>query len=182
MNNFLAGVKRGATSKRWRPFLFLAVLATVLLLHQTALAAPPDRFQLDLWLRDSRSNYSNDARSGQDNKFFLDVRNNGNRTITNIRLSADAPAGWTIDIKPAEIASLSAGSVQTANVSIRPVGSATTQGYQVSFSAQATEISNVKQSFQVTVKPAPGWLWVWLVVGLLVVAGFVLVYRRFSKQ
>lgn len=181
MNVFLASVKRGVGSKICRLFLFLAVLMPILLLSQQALAAKVVT-ELTLSLHDGQYDYNNEARAGQDNKFFLDVRNTGTTPITNIKLSSEAPEGWTILINPAQIGSLNSGSLQTVDVDIRPVGSATTQGYQVTFTAQATEITNVKQSFYINVKPAQVWLWVWLVAGIVVVAGFVFVYMKFGRK
>ena len=164
----------------YRLFLFIAVLMTILWLPQPALAQK-EEFGLTLSLRNSQYNYNIEAMAGQDNRFFLEVRNTGNRPITNIRLSSDEPEGWTIEIKPAEINSLSSGVIETVDVNIRPVGKATKEGYRVPFIAQANETRKV-ETFWVTVKPAQFWIWVWIVAGVVVVAGFVLVYLRFGRQ
>ena len=184
MNSLFTSVKWAATSKVWRLFLLLVVLIPVLLMAQPALAQT-ESFRLTLWLHNGQNNYYNyntEVRAGEESKFFLDVRNDGNASITNIKLSVEAPEGWTIEIKPSEIDSLSAGSVHTVDVNIKPVGKATKEGRQVTFTAQKNEVQNVKSSFFITVKPAQIWIWVWIAAGVLVVAGFVLIYMRFGRQ
>src|SRR3972149_1458049 len=181
MTDFLVSGKRRLTSQSWWFFLFLVFLMPIFLLTQ-AVMAQPKVTDLNLWLRDGQNNYNNEARAGQDNKFFLDVRNTGTEVITNIKLSVEPPEGWTIEITPAEIASLRAGSLHTVDVNIKPVGKATKEGREVIFTAQSNEIQNVKSSFFVTVKPAQFWIWVWIAAGVLVVAGFVLIYMRFGRQ
>jgi len=145
------------------------------------------RTELSLSLLDGRNNYyynysDNEIKAGEDQKFFLEVRNTGTELITGIKLSSEAPTGWTIEIKPAEINSLGAGSAQRVDVNIRPVGKATKERQEVAFIAQAIEIQNVKSSFFITVKPAQVWIWVWIAVGAAVVAGFVLIFLKFARQ
>ena len=111
----------------------------------------------------------------------MEVRNRGNKPINNIKLSVEPPEGWIIDIKPAEIVSLSAGSLYTVDVNIRPVGGAARKEYEVTFVAEATETRQVN-TFMVTVEPTSLWLWVWAGVGVLVIAGFVLIYLRFGRK
>ncbi len=139
--------------------------------------------ELTLLLRNSQHDYyyNNEATAGQDNKFFLEVRNTGTKSITNIRLSAEEPEGWIIEFKPAEISYLSSGSVETVDVNIKPVSKAIKEGYQVTFIAEANEIRK-GQSFWVTVKPAQFWIWIWIVAGVVVVAGFVFIFLRFGRQ
>ena len=181
MKNSSVPGKHRITSKVCRLLLFIASLMPILLLTQPALAQR-ERLALSLWLRDSRNNYNNEVRADQDNKFFLEVRNTGTTLITNIRLSVEEPEGWAIEIKPAEISSLSAGSLNTVDVNIKPVGKATKEGHQVTFIAESNEIPKTVGSFWITVKPAQFWIWVWIAAGVVVVAGFVLVYRRFGRQ
>ena len=145
------------------------------------------RTELILSLLDGQNNYyysysGNEIKAGEDNTFLLEVRNTGTELITDIRLSSEAPEGWTIEIKPLEISSLSSGSSSRVDVNIKPVGKATKEQQEVTFIAQSTEIQNVKTTFFLTVKPAQVWIWVWIAAGVVIVFGFVLVYLRFGKQ
>ena len=181
MTDFLVSGERRVTSQGWWFFLFITALMPILLLTQ-AVMAQTKVTDLNLWLRDGQNNYNNEAKAGQDNKFFLDVRNTGTELITNIKLSVEVPEGWTIEINPAQINALNAGSLNTVDVNIIPIGKAIKQGYEVIFTAQSNEIANVKQSFLVNVTPAQVWIWVWIAAGVVVVAGFVLIYLKFGRQ
>ena len=176
MNKLLTLLKFRATSKVWRLFLLMIAVIPVLLLSQPSLA----RASLYLQLRNGEY-YNHEAKAEQDNKFFLDVRNSGTEIITNIKLSAKAPEGWLISITPAEMSSLSVSRLETVDVNIRPAGKALKASHQISFTAEANEVRQV-QSFSVTVLPAQSWIWVWITAGVLVVAGFVIIYLKLSKQ
>ncbi len=125
--------------------------------------------------------FSGEVKAGQDNALILEVNNIGNKDITDIKLSSDKPEGWVIDFSPGKIDSLAPGILQTVNVNIKPPGKAIKEGHQVAFIAQANEIQKV-ESFWVTVKPAQFWIWIWIAAGMVVVAGFVLIYLRFGRQ
>ncbi|GAJ18726.1 unnamed protein product, partial [marine sediment metagenome] len=64
-------------------------------------------------------NYSR-LEAGKDNILFLEIRNTGNKPITDIRLSSVKPEGWVIDFKPAKIDCLVPGSLQTIEVNVKP--------------------------------------------------------------
>lgn len=181
MTNILMSDQRKVTGKGWWFFLFLVTIVTLLLMPQTVLAQPKAT-DLNLWLHGNQNDYNLEVRAGQDNKLFLDVRNYGTDVITNIKLSVEAPQGWIIAINPTQISALSAGNVNTVDVNINPAGNATTGGQNITFTVQSDETTNQKFPFFITVKPAQVWIWVWVVAGLVVIAGFVLIYLKFSKQ
>lgn len=137
--------------------------------------------ELNLSLHRDQFNFNLEAKAGQDNKFFLEVRNTGAKPITNIKLTAEEPEGWIIEFKPAEITYLGAGNPETIEVNIKPVGKAIKESFSVTFVAQANELVR-RQPFSVSVNPAQFWLWVWILAGVVVVAGFVLIYWRFGRQ
>ncbi len=131
-------------------------------------------------LSPDRLPFPGEIRAGQDNALLLEVNNIGNKAITDIKLSSDTE-GWVIDFNPSEIDALDPGSLQTVKVSIKPPSRATKEGQQITFIAESNEIRQAT-SFFGTVKPAQVWIWVWISAGVVVVAGFVLIYLRFSRQ
>ena len=159
--------------------LLAASLTTILLPHPTL--AQKERAGLTLWLHDGR--YPCETSPGQDNAFFLEVRNTGTLSITNIMLTSEKPEGWTIEFKPTQINYLSPGSVQTVYVNIKPSGNGkpTKADYKVTLIAEANEIRTV-QTVSITVKPAPFWIWIWAILGVVMVAGFVFIFMRFGRQ
>lgn len=160
-------------------WLFLFAVGLIAILSPQPTLAQKEEVNLTLWLRNGW--YHRDARAGEDNNFFLEVRNTGTKPITNIRLSSEKPEGWIIEFKPAEINYLSSGSLQTVDVNIKPVGKATKVEYRVTLIAEANEIRKVRY-FWLTVKPATSWLWIWAIVGAVVIAGFVFIFMRFGRQ
>ena len=177
MNDFTGTGRWKMNSRAGWLLLFMAVLMTILLLSQPALA---QERQIDLTMRLVSHWYSIDATAGKDNIFFLEINNIGSKAITDIKLSSEKPKGWVIDFSPREIDYLGPASIQTVDVNIQPPKNATRGQHEVNFIAEANEIRKV-QRFGVTVK-TPLWLWVGAGVTLAVVATFVFIYMRFGRQ
>ncbi|MEK7354331.1 MAG: NEW3 domain-containing protein [Chloroflexota bacterium] len=131
-------------------------------------------------LSPDRVDFPSEVRAGQDNALVLEVNNIGNKVVTDIKLSSDTP-GWVISFSPNRIDSLAPGNLQTVSVLIRPPATATKERSEVTITVEANEIQQ-KTSLSVTVKPAQVWLWVWIIAGVVVIAGFVLIYLRFGRQ
>jgi uncharacterized membrane protein len=159
-------------------WLFLsAVGLAMLLLPYPLLAQETVRLTLTLLPGD----YYHEVIAGKDNSFFLEIRNTGNKALTNIRLSVNVPDGWAIQFAPDKISSLSAGSLQTVDVNIKPDGKASRREYGFTIIAEANETRKV-ESIWVTVKSSSFWLWVGGGVAIVVVAVFVLIYLRLERQ
>ena len=130
-------------------------------------------------------NNDNEVKVGEDNRLFLEVRNTGTKAVTSVRLSSEKPEGWLIEFKPAEIAYLAAGSVQTVDLIVRPDSRTTKGGYSITliadFIAEANEIRKV-ESIWLTVKTASFWIWVGGIIGAVVVAVFIYIFIRFNRQ
>ncbi len=125
--------------------------------------------------------YHHEVTAGKDNLFSLEVRNTSNVALTNIRLSAGAPKGWLIQFIPEVIDSLSASSLQTVVVNIRPRITATKGYYDLSVTAEANEITKAA-NIQIEVKSVLFWMWVGIGVAVVAVVVFVFIYIRFNKQ
>jgi uncharacterized membrane protein len=158
-------------------FLLIAGLVTILL-PRTTLA---QEGKIDLTLTLFPGDYNNEVKVGEDNRLFLEIRNNGTKAVTRIRLSSDKPEGWTIEFRPGEIDYLGAGSVQTVDLIIRPDSKATKGGYTVTIIAEANEIRKV-ESIWLRVESASLWPWVGAIVAAIVVAAFIIIYIRFGRQ
>jgi len=178
VKDFSMPVRRKTRSQFCGLFLVTAVLVTVLLLPQTALA---QERQTDLTLRLVNNWRNIEATAGKDNHFFLEVNNIGNLAITDIKLSSEIPEDWVIDFNPARIDYLSPGSLQTVDVNIRPPKNIGRGEHEIDFVAEANEIRKVEK-FWVTVKLASLWLWIGAGGVLIVVIAFVLIYLRFGRQ
>ncbi len=124
--------------------------------------------------------YYNKLTAGKDNTFYLEIRNTGSKAITNIRFSSDKPEGWVIEFSPGGIDYLGSDSLQTVDVNIKPDGKTAGGEYRVTLIAEANEIRKVTSTW-VTVKSS-SWLWVGAIGVFIVVAVFIAIFVRFSRQ
>ena len=143
------------------------------------LLAQEDRVELILRLLPG---YYNEVTAGDSNTLYLEVKNNGDKKITNIKLSSDKPEGWTVDFEPATIDQLSGGSSQAVDVIIVPPASSDSEEYTVTLIAEASETRAVARAFLRVDSASSFWLWIGAGVAVLVVAVFVVVFRRFGKS
>jgi uncharacterized membrane protein len=158
--------------------IFLSVIGMAMLLLPDPLLAQ-ETGSLSLTLLPDE--YDHEVTAGYESSFSLEVRNTGDENLTNIKLSANVAEDWIILFDPDSIDSLSAGSLQTVNVKIRPDLGMDNGEYKVTFIAEANETRKV-ESVWVKVKSSSLWLWVIGGVAILVVAVFVFIYMRLNSQ
>jgi uncharacterized membrane protein len=119
--------------------------------------------------------------TGEDNSFYLELRNTGDEAITNIRLSSAKPEDWVIGLELEEIDYLGPGSLRTVDVSIEPAPKAAKGEHRVIFIAEANEILRVESISWMTVKTASFWPWVGAGIALVIITGFIFVFMRFGR-
>ena len=118
---------------------------------------------------------------GTSSTSYLEIRNTGDKTVSNIRLSSDKPAGWEVEFKPDFIQQLNAGGVVTVDVNIRPAESAARGDYRFMAIADADGMKRIT-SIYVNVQPATTiWLWIGLALAALLIVGFILVFIRMGR-
>ncbi|MFC1967959.1 NEW3 domain-containing protein [Chloroflexota bacterium] len=159
--------------------LLAAILVTLLGLPGL-LGAQEDK--VDLSLRLLPEYYYREVIPGQDNTLFMEVRNNGNKEITNIKFGSDKPEGWLVEFRPGNINYLGAGSSQGVDVNVIPRHDTGRGEYSLALLAEANE-TRTATSTMLRVESGSG-LWLWVGVGLaaLVIAGFVIIFLRFGRQ
>lgn len=127
--------------------------------------------------------YSTSATAGRDNYFSVEVRNPGTTTIDNISLTCPKkPAGWAVEFSPDKLDFLPAFSLQTIEVNVKPPPKTIAGDYfPITISALGEQTS---ESFdlRVTVEIATIWGGVSIGIILLVIAGLVFVFMRFSRR
>jgi uncharacterized membrane protein len=160
-------------------FLMIAGLLACLGSSTTVLA---QEAKVDLSLRMLPNYYYKEVIPGEENTLFLELRNNGDKDISNIKFDSDRPEGWIVDFTPRSIDSLSAGSAHTIDVKVIP-GHDTSRGeYNLTIIAEAVETRAVT-STMLRVESGPSfWLWVGVGVAALVIVGFVVIFFRFGRQ
>ena len=126
--------------------------------------------------------YNTEAKSGKDNYFAIEVGNLGTAPIDNIKFSSTKPEGWTIEFFPEKIELLEAFDSQTMDVNIRPPADTIAGDYQITLRASGTQASTGEMTIRVTVESPTIWGWVGVGIIMLVIAGMVVIFMRFSRR
>lgn len=162
-------------------WLFLLIAALLACLGSPTMLIAQEA-KVDLSLRMLPDYYYKEVIPGEDNALFMEIRNRGDKDITNIRFISDKPKGWIVDFKPGSIDYLSAGSSQTIDVKVIP-GLDTSRGeYNLTFIAEADETRTATSTMLRVESGYSFWLWVGLGVAALVIAGFIFIFLRFGRQ
>ena len=161
-------------------WLFLLIAALLACLGSPAVLLAQEA-KVDLSLRMLPEYYYKEVIPGEDNTLFMEVRNNGDKEIRNIRFDSEKPEGWIVDFKPGHIGYLGAGSSQTIDVKVIP-GRDTGRGeYNLTFIAEANETRTATSTMLRVENGSSFWLWVGLGVAALVIAGFIVIFLRFGR-
>ena len=138
--------------------------------------------KVDLSLRLLPGYYYKEVVPGENTALFMEVRNNGDTAITDIKLNADKPKEWTVDITPDSISYLGAGSSQTVDISVIPGKNSPNGEYTVTLIAEATETRMAVSTTLRVRSDSSFWLWIGIGVAALVAAVFAIIFLRFGKQ
>ncbi len=125
--------------------------------------------------------YNTTATAGRDNFFSIEVQNNGSAAIDDFVFSSTKPTGWTIEFSPSEVDSVAAQSSQTIEVNIKPPAKTIAGDYQISLTAKGQQISD-DMDVRVSVETPTIWGWVGVAIIVLVIAGLVYIFMRFSRR
>ena len=121
------------------------------------------------------------ATAGRDNYFSIDVINSGSAAIDDISFSTTKLSGWTVEFSPEKIDSLPALDFQTVEVNIKPPAKAIAGDYMITITSKGKQISD-DMDVRVTVETPTIWGWLGVVIIVLVVAGLVYIFMRFSRR
>jgi uncharacterized membrane protein len=125
--------------------------------------------------------YNTTATAGRDNYFSVDVNNNGSAAVDDIVLSASKPTGWTIEFSPSKVDSIAALDSQTIEVNIKPPAKTIAGDYQISITAKGKQISD-DMDIRVSVETPTIWGWLGVAIIVVVIAGLVYIFMRFSRR
>ncbi|MBI2853489.1 MAG: hypothetical protein HYX87_01030 [Chloroflexi bacterium] len=161
-----------------RPALLAMLLMSSLSSFRPVLA---QENKVDLTIR-LLSEYYKELAPGENVLLFMEVKNNGNTAISNIRFNASAPQGWQTSFVPDSISHLSAGSSQAVDVHIVPGRNTSKGDATITLLAEADQTRAVTSTFLRVKGGISLWLWVGAGIGALVLAGFIIVFLRFGRE
>lgn len=126
--------------------------------------------------------YNTNAKPGEDNFFSVEVGNLGTAPIENIKFSTTKPEGWTIEFTPETIETLDAFDSQTMEVNIKPPTDTIAGDYNITLRASGKQTSADEIGVRVTVETPTVWGWVGVGIIVVVIAGLIVVFMRFSRR
>jgi len=126
--------------------------------------------------------YNTDATAGEDNFFSVNVGNLGTAAINDIKLSSTKPEGWTIEFSPDKIDSIEAIDDQVIDVNIKPPSKTIAGDYVITLEASGKQTSSGEIYIRVTVETPTIWGWVGVGIILIVIAGLIVIFTRFSRR
>lgn len=136
----------------------------------------------NLLLAPSGERYNTNATAGRDNYFSLKIGNLGTAPIDKINFSSEKPEGWTIEFQPDKVDSLEALDTQTVDINIKPPPETIAGDYMVTLRASGVQATSQKLDIRVTVETPTVWGWVGVAIIVVVVAGLVVIFMRFSRR
>ena len=138
--------------------------------------------KVDLSLNLLPGYYYKEIAPGENTALFMEIRNYGDTAITDIKLTADKPKEWVVEIVPDSISKLGAGSSQTVDISVVPGANSPNGEYTVTVIADATETRTAVSTTLRVKSDSSLWLWIGIGMAALVAAIFATIFLRFGNR
>jgi uncharacterized membrane protein len=122
------------------------------------------------------------ATAGRDNFFSLSIGNLGTAPIDKVNFSSQKPEGWTIEFTPDQVDSLEALDTQTIDINIKPPPETIAGDYSITLRASGVQSTSDALNIRVTVETPTIWGWVGIGIIVIVIAGLIGVFLRFSRR
>ncbi len=138
--------------------------------------------QPDLTLTTPDDRLSGTVYLNRTNPIKLVLRNTGNSPAAGVKLTASAPAGWTVTLNPDTIVEVPANNEIDVTADVKPADNAISGDYVVTFHAQPNDSAEKNADFRITVETST--LWGIVGIGLIAVAVAIvgLAVTRFGRR
>ena len=124
---------------------------------------------------------SANASAGGKTDLSLVLQNTGTADITNVKLSASAPTGWTVAFEPDTPVTVPANGETQVTAHLTPSGAAIAGDYVTTFRA-SSELANTSADMRVTIETSFLGGVVGLALIALVLAGLWWTFRRYGRR
>jgi uncharacterized membrane protein len=138
--------------------------------------------QPDLSITTPDDRLSGTAFLNRTNPIKLVLRNLGNSPAAGVKLTASAPAGWTVTFNPDTVVEVPANNEIDVTADVKPADNAISGDYIVTFRAQPNDSVGKNADFRITVQTST--LWGIVGIGLIAVAIIIvgLAVTRFGRR
>ncbi len=159
--------------------VFLVIFLSLFLLPGTAYAQEDEPV---ISLSFYRTDYNSEVTPGEENVLYLKILNRGNVPVTDIRITAQPPKEWAVDVSPAVIDYLGVDAEKTIDVLVTPDKYADRSSHRILLIAEA---DGVKETITIYVRVNTAttiWTWIGAGIACVVVAGFVYIFIRSGRK
>ncbi|MBI2860595.1 MAG: hypothetical protein HYX91_03695 [Chloroflexi bacterium] len=126
--------------------------------------------------------FNTNATAGRDNVYAVKVQNLGTGAVENINFTTTKPEGWTVEFNPDRIETLEPIDELSVDITIKPPPETIAGDYIVGVRASGKQVTADEIRIRVTVESPTIWGWVGVAIILLVVAGLIAIFVRFSRR
>jgi uncharacterized repeat protein (TIGR01451 family) len=143
-------------------------------------------YELTLDTSDQRLNAT--ATAGGASTLNVVVTNTGSAELTNVKMDATPPRGWTITYDQDSIASIPAGGTAASSVpvvvTIQPPSNAVAGDYQLTIRATSADQASATDNIEIrtTVDTSPIGLLIGIGILIVVAAGLFFVFQRYGRR
>jgi uncharacterized membrane protein len=116
------------------------------------------------------------------NPVKLVLRNDGNAPAEGVKLSASAPAGWTVTLNPDAVVEVPANNQVEVSADVKPSSNAISGDYIVTFNAQPNDSPSKSSDFRITVQTSTLWGIVGIALIAVAVAIVGMAVTRFGRR
>ena len=120
--------------------------------------------------------------AGEECDAIASVRNEGQSTITNVKLEFDTPSGWTVSSKPENVLRLEPGRSVDFTVEVKPPPDALAADYYITVTATSDQAEPASRDLRVTVEVPTGWGYFGVVAIIVIVLAVVGIFWKFRRK
>jgi uncharacterized membrane protein len=135
-----------------------------------------------LILRQVTDGYDSEIIPGESKTFYIEATNDSGRPIANISFTYNGPKEWMVEYTPQSIDVIDTNSYRTIEVHVTAPKDVRRGNYPVTIIADSDAGRRVMSIYIRVEQGNTLWMWVGVVLGVLAIATFIIIFRRFSRD
>ncbi|MBN1927201.1 MAG: hypothetical protein JW798_15315 [Prolixibacteraceae bacterium] len=119
--------------------------------------------------------------AGDEKQIELQIKNTGTSPLKDVKITASAPANWSVEFDTKKIDEILAGEKTSVMATLKADKKAIPGDYIVSFNAQTPEASS-KASFRVAVRTSMLWGWIGILIIAIALGSVFILFRKYGRR
>lgn len=119
--------------------------------------------------------------AGEEQTIPMVIRNTGSSLLTDVRLSASTPSGWSVEFKPAKIDKILPGKDEQVTATVKADKKAIPGDYVLNMDASTPETKS-QAVFRMGVKTPMLWGWIGVLVIGIALGGIFYLFRKYGRR